>query len=131
MSPENLELIGQLYDAMNRRDLAAIRALGARFPDYEWRNAPDQPETGWRRGPETLAYVEELFETFDRIDTRVEEVVDLGPDAALFVVHHRVRGAASGAEGTRRETHLWRARDGRIVGMEEYRTVEEARAAAR
>ena len=54
----------------------------------------------------------------------------LGTAGAIFVVRHRVRGAASGAEVEREEVHLWRTVDDRVVGMEEFLTVDEARAAA-
>ena len=128
MSPENLEAIRKVYEAMNRRDMEALEALAE---DHRWRNAPDMPEAGVREGREsTLGYVAALFETSDEIQTEIREVVDLGPEAVIFVVRHRVRGAASGAEAERDEVHLWRARDGRVVAMEEFLTLDEARAAA-
>ena len=131
MSPENLAHIEELYEAMSRHDIDALRALGERYPDHRWRNAPDVPETGERVGAASaIAYVEELFATVDRIETEVVEVIELGPDEVIFAVRHRVRGARSGAWGERDEAHLWRARDGRIVSMEEFVSVEEARAAA-
>lgn len=131
MSPELLAAIHEVYGAMNRRDLVALRALGERFPEYQWRNAPDMPQTALRDRESGLAYVEEeVFGSFDRNHTEIEQVVDLGPEAAAFLVHHTVRGAASGAEATRREVHLWRARGDALVGMEEFLTLDEARAAA-
>jgi ketosteroid isomerase-like protein len=130
VSPENLALVHKLYDAMNRRDLDAIRALAEDYPDWEWRNAPDMPETGLRGREGGLTYVEELFQAFDQTHTQVEEVIDLGPDCAIFLVRHRVRGATSGAEAERREVHLWRAREGRLTGLQEFTDVAEARAAA-
>jgi hypothetical protein len=48
----------------------------------------------------------------------------------IFVVRHRVRGAASGVRVDREEVHLWTARNDRIESLREYRTVEEAREAA-
>jgi ketosteroid isomerase-like protein len=91
VSPEDLELIRSLYDAMNRR---------------------------------------ELFETFERLETEIREVIHLGPDAAIFMVHHQVRGAASGAEVERGEAHLWSKREGRIASLREFATAQEAREAA-
>jgi ketosteroid isomerase-like protein len=131
VSPKNLEQIHALYDAMNRKDLAAVERLAEEYPDHVWRNAPDMPESATRVGTESaLSYVADLFETFDQLHTSVRDVIDLGPAGAIFVVRHRVRGAASGAEVERDEVHLWRTLDDRVVGMEEFLTVDEARAAA-
>ena len=130
MSPENLATIRELYDAMNRKDLATLERLVEEHPDHRWSNAPDMPEQAERDAASGLAYAADLFQTFGEMYTTVREIHDLGPDAAIFCVHHRVRGAASGVEAEREEVHLWFARDGRIVRMEEFLTVEEARRAA-
>jgi ketosteroid isomerase-like protein len=128
MSPENLAVIHKVYDAMNRRDLATLEEIAEQHPDYQWRNGPDMPEPGLRDGREGTAYAADMFDTFDRIETTIREVIDLG-DAAIFVVHHRVRGAASGAWVERDEVHLWRTEDGRLAGLDEFLTVNDALAA--
>jgi ketosteroid isomerase-like protein len=130
VSPEHLELIRQFYEAVNRRDLVALHAMAERYPDWEWRNAPDMPESALRGRDGGLRYMEELFQAFDRVHTEVEDVIDLGAESVILVVRHRVRGAASGAEVERREVHLWRVREGRLSGLEEFTDVAEARAAA-
>jgi ketosteroid isomerase-like protein len=129
---EDLEQIRTLYDAMNRRDLALLREYADANPDFEWQSAPDEPDTGVRRGSErAVAYSRDLFDTFERLQTDVHEVIDLGPDAAIFMVRHRVRGAASGADVERAEAHLWTKRDGRVASLREFPTLQEAREAAR
>ena len=55
------------------------------------------PEPGIRDGVEGTAYVEEFFRVFDRNHTTVLEVIDIGDDRVVFMVHHSVRGAVSGA----------------------------------
>jgi ketosteroid isomerase-like protein len=127
VNPEDIELIRGLYDAMSRRDLAPLRAFSDAHPDFEWQAAPDEPDPGVRSGAERTR---ELFETFDRTETDVLDVVELGPDAAIFVVHHRVRGAASGADVERDEAHLWTKRNGRLTSLREFATLEEARECA-
>jgi ketosteroid isomerase-like protein len=120
-----------VYDAMNRRDVAALAELADRYPDYRWHNGADMPESQLRVGPDSaIGYVRELFKTFDRTHTTIREVIDVGDAGAIFVVRHRVRGAASGAEVERDEVHFWRTVDGRIAGLDEFLTLEEARAAA-
>jgi ketosteroid isomerase-like protein len=130
VTAEELELIRGLYDAMNRRDLEALRAFVAANPDFEWQSSRDEPDPGLRRGSDpNIAYSRGLFEAFDRLETAVEEVIDLGPDAAIFMVHHRVRGAASGVEVERGEAHLWTRRNGRVASLREFPTADEARRA--
>jgi ketosteroid isomerase-like protein len=129
--PEDLELIRGLYDAMNRRDLTALREFTAVNPGFEWQSSRDEPDPGVRRGGDkAFAYTRELLDMFERLETEIEETIDLGPEAAVFMVNHRVRGAASGADAERREAHLWTTRDGRVASLREFPTAEEAREAA-
>jgi ketosteroid isomerase-like protein len=130
LTAEDLEVIRGLYEAMSRRDLAALEAYAKENPDFEWQSAPDEPDTDVRRGGEPLAYTRDLFETFERLETEIRDVIDLGPDAAIFVVHHTFRGATSGAEVERSEAHLWAKKDGRVASLREFATIEEARACA-
>jgi ketosteroid isomerase-like protein len=131
MSPENLAVIHEVYEAMNRRDVAALEKLADLYPDYEWRNGTDMPESQLRVGREnTIGYVRDLFNTFDQTHTTIREVIDCGDAGAIFLVRHRVRGAVSGAEVERDEVHFWRTVDGRIAGLDEFLTLEEAREAA-
>jgi ketosteroid isomerase-like protein len=132
VKPELLEAIDRLYDAMNRRDIAALRDSEAVHPNFSWEsNADELDAPGRLEGGEVLAYQEELFQIFDELETEVLERIDVGPDQLVCVVRHRVRGAASGVQVHRQEVHLWTARDGQIEGLREYRTVEEALEAAR
>jgi hypothetical protein len=39
VSPEDLDLIRSLYDAMNRRDLATLREFGNVNPGFEWQSS--------------------------------------------------------------------------------------------
>ena len=130
MSPETIALIHSVYDAMNRRDIETLRRLANENPDYVWSNGVDMPEPGVRDGIEGTAYVEEFFSAFDSNHTTVRDVIDLDEDRAIFVVHHSVRGAVSGAVVERDEVHLWRTADGRLTGLDEFLTLEEAYAAA-
>ena len=132
MTAADVELIRSLYAAMSTRDLAALRAFADTHPDFEWQSAPDELDPGVRRGSErNVAYSRELLETFEQLETEVRDVIELGSDAAIFVVHHRVRGAASGVEAERSEAHLWTKNDGRLASLREFATVDEARECAR
>jgi ketosteroid isomerase-like protein len=131
VTPDEVELIRSLYAAMSARDLGTLKAFSDANPDFEWQSAPDEPDPAVRRGQErTMAYSQELLETFEQLETEVREVIDLGPDMAIFAVHHTVRGAASGVEVERSEAHLWTKRDGRIASLREFATLDEARECA-
>jgi len=131
MSPENLAVINEVYEAMNRRDVAALTELAELYPDLRWHNGAEMPESQLRVGPDSaLGYVRDLFRTFDQTHTTIREVIDVGDAGAIFLVRHRVRGAVSGAEVERDEVHFWREEDGRIAGLDEFMTLDEAHAAA-
>jgi ketosteroid isomerase-like protein len=132
VKPEALDAIHRLYDAMNRRDTAALRALGREHPNFSWEsNADELDSPGRLDNDEVRAYTRELFEIFDELDTEILRQVDIGPEHVIYEVRHRVKGAASGIRVDRIEIHLWTVRDGQVESLREYRSVEEALEAAR
>jgi ketosteroid isomerase-like protein len=132
VKPEELDAINRLYDAMNRRDMAELRALGRDHPNFSWESNADEIDSPGRlHNDEVLAYSQELFEIFDELETQIVRRIDIGPEYAIFEVRHRVRGAASGIRVDRTEIHLWTVRDGQIESLREYRTVDEALEAAK
>jgi ketosteroid isomerase-like protein len=131
VKPELLDAIHRLYDAMNRRDVAALRALGREHPNFSWEsNADELDSPGRLDNDEVLAYSRELFEIFDELQTEIVEQVACGPEHVIFEVRHRVRGAASGIRVDRSEVHLWTVRGDEVDSLREYRTVDEALEAA-
>jgi hypothetical protein len=73
--------------------------------------------------PENLAVIYRVYEAMNRQDVAALEELDM-PESQLRV------GRESGAEVERDEVHFWRTVDGRIAGLDEFLTVEEAREAA-
>ena len=132
MKPDLLEAIHRLYDAMNRRDTAALRELGREHPNFSWEsNADELDSPGRLEGEKLAAYSRELFQIFDELDTEIVEQIDCGPEHVIFEVRHRVRGAASGIRVDRSEVHLWTVRGEQVESLREYRTVAEALEAAK
>jgi ketosteroid isomerase-like protein len=128
---EHLDAINRLYDAMNRRDMAALRELGKEHPNFSWEsNADELDSPGRLEGEELTAYSRELFQIFDELETEIVEQIDCGPEHVVYAVRHRVRGAASGIRVDRSEVHLWTVRGDQVESLREYRTVEEALEAA-
>jgi ketosteroid isomerase-like protein len=131
MKPELLNAIGRLYDAMNRRDLDALRQLGREHPDFSWESNEDELDSPGRlEHAQMLEYSRELFEIFDELETEILEEVDQGADHVIYRVCHQVRGASSGIEVNREEVHLWTTRGATIESLREFRSVEAAREAA-
>jgi ketosteroid isomerase-like protein len=131
VKPEHLETIQRLYDAMNRRDVDALRQLGREHPNFSWESNEDELDSPGRLdGNEVLDYSRELFEIFDELETEVVERIDIDEEHVIYVVCHHVRGAASGVRVDRQEVHLWTVRDDRIESLREFRSVAEARKAA-
>jgi ketosteroid isomerase-like protein len=132
VKPELLDAIHRLYDAMNRRDSAALRALGKEHPNFSWEsNADELDSPGRLEGEQLAAYSTELFQIFDELDTQIVEQIECGPEHVIFEVRHRVRGAASGVRVDRSEVHLWTVRGDQVESLREYRSVDEALEAAR
>jgi ketosteroid isomerase-like protein len=128
---ELLDAIQQLYDAMNRRDTAALGALGREHPNFSWEsNADELDSPGRLEGDALAAYSRELFQIFDELETEIVKRIDCGPDHVIYEVRHRVRGAASGIRVDRSEVHLWTVRGDQVESLREYRSVEEALEAA-
>jgi ketosteroid isomerase-like protein len=128
---EQLDDIRRLYEAMNRRDIDALRAFGERYPGFSWQSADDElGAPGKREAGEALAYSRDLFEMFDEMQTDILETIELQAGHVIFVVCHSMRGAASGASVERREVHLWTVSQDGTLSLREFRTVEEAHSAA-
>jgi ketosteroid isomerase-like protein len=131
MKPEHLDRIRRVYGAMNRRDVDALQRFGAENPKFSWASSAEELDSiGRLDAKEAFAYSLELFDLFDRLETEIEAEIPLDESHAIFLVCHRIRGAASGAEADRREVHLWTADHERVVSLREYATLEEARVAA-
>jgi ketosteroid isomerase-like protein len=128
MSRENVEVVRQIYDAVARRDAAAVLALYD--PDVEW-DGSRLPETslgfqGVYRGHEGLrTSTREWAKAWERFEDRCEELIDAG-EHVISVVTRRGRGRASGAETSTRRAGVWTLRDGKAARVVWFPSVEEA-----
>ena len=104
----------------------ALRGLG---DDFEW-IVPGHPEGDVRHGADSvIEFFREWAEPWDDLELDWE-IHEAGPDRALAIIDMRGRGRASGVPAEMRVGQLWTLRDGRIVRMEVYSDVDEARRAA-
>ena len=104
-------------------------ALRGLEDDFEW-VVPDHPEGAVRHGADgAIEFFREWVEPWEdfQIDWQIEPA---GSDAALAVIDMSGRGRGSGVPTEMRFFQVWTSRDGRVVRMEMFHDLDEARRAA-
>lgn len=135
MSRENVAVVGQVFDAVARRDKEAILALYD--PEVEWdtsRGSLGEPLGGTLyRGHEGLRTVfRELYEAWEDYEDVLEELIDAGSDHVISVVTTRGRGRVSGVEVEQKhQAAIWTIRDRKVFRVVWFSTREEALEAVR
>jgi len=129
MTEENIEIVRQSYEAFNSRNLDLIGKL--LHPDFELDLSNSMGfDRGNYFGERGLGrFFKSYWEAFESISIDVEELIGKG-DAIVALIRVRGRGTSSGAEVDARGPHLWRFRDGRVVGLALYEQLDEALEAA-
>ncbi len=97
MSQENVELLRQATDALNRRDVDAWLAFLS--PDVVWEALPGVPGLGelYRGRAEVRAWIDQLFELAEGVvHTEIEQVTELTDGRVFLAVVLTARGRGSG-----------------------------------
>ena len=123
MSRENVELVGTVYEGWARGDFRAGSDLFA--PNFEWKQRPDALEPGSRRGAAIGPALRHIFEVWEDYRLEAEEYID-ATDAVVVVSRARGTARGSGIPLDQRMVLVWRARDGKVIGIEAFGTREEA-----
>ena len=99
-----MELVRELNEAFNRRDLDAFVALLS--PDVVWEVNPELPGLGevYRGRAEVRELINELLEVAESGQTRLEEITDLSDGRVLAETLLTGRGKSSGVPV---ELHFW------------------------
>ncbi len=142
MSQENVEIVRNVYDALNRTSVGAFlampdssrRAIFERIydPGLELRQSPEAvfDTVGTFRGYE--GYLEagrELVEALGDIQFDIGKAFEAG-DNVVFDVVARATGMGSGIPVERRIAHLWELKEGLVLRWIVYQTLEQALEAA-
>ncbi len=129
MSPGNVEIVRRVFDAFNRRDVAAFLEL--LDPDVEWVPILAVLEGRVYRGhADVRRWIEDLATDWELFEVHPEELDDLG-DRVLVSGHWRARGRASGVElDNQPGTWLYEIRGGKVVSMLTFTDRDEALEAA-
>ena len=127
VSERNVEIVRESFEAFGRGDFDA--AFARYDPAAEWQTADDEPDSRVYRGiPELRGFVAHLADPWtDRFGPaiRFEDFIDCG-DWVVAPWSGLLHGHGSGIEIEVSETYAVLVRGGRIVRVEEYRTVEQA-----
>ncbi|MGH7485424.1 MAG: nuclear transport factor 2 family protein [bacterium] len=127
MSQENVEIVRQLYIAMNARDVEAFAELAD--PDLEWIPDSRVVQAPVRGRGSIIRFFLEQAEVFEEFRLEPERFWDTD-DKVLVFVRTTGSGAASGAGFDIRIGHLWTLRDGLVVRGEGHANRDEALEAA-
>ena len=143
MSAENVEVVGRYFaglvrgineywdyprsyaEAFKRDELDANgrEVLAHMHPDIRWKNAGGEIYDGRLA---CLGGFDGLMQASQSYSVALEEVVDLGGDRVLSVVHAEARGRSSGVPGQAYIFCVLTLRDGLIFDHDEYTTRAEA-----
>ena len=128
MPQENVEIVRRVFDAFNRRDIAAF--LEFLDPDVEWVPILAVLEGRVYRGHEDIRqWIADLATDWEFFEVYYEELRDLG-DRVMVSGHWRARGRASGVEVENPGTYLYEIKDGKVVSMRTFTDRAEALDAA-
>jgi ketosteroid isomerase-like protein len=131
MSRENVEIVRAVYDAVARRDTAAVLALYD--PDVEWDGSRGTPlgelsgQSVYRGHDGLRTAFRQWYEAWENLEDTCEELIDAG-EHVISVSTARARGRASGLDVEfPQRVGLWTIREGKIVRVVWLPSVEEAR----
>lgn len=121
MSQENVRLVRSLYEAFGRGDVPAV--LAAMDPRIEWNEAENFPYADKNPYLGPAAIVEGVFARlggeWDGFEVVLEELLDAG-DAVVTTGRYKGVYKKTGARIHAQFAHVWKLRDGRIVGFQQY-----------
>ena len=123
MSEENVEIVRQFYDALNRGDWDAV--FRDTHPDFEL-TTQRGPNAGTLRGREGVqGFGEDYIGAFGNFVVEPEEFVEKD-DQVLALVTRRVRPTGGSVDIVVRNGHLWTVREGTILSMKSFPDPEKA-----
>ncbi|MEX0801612.1 MAG: nuclear transport factor 2 family protein [Dehalococcoidia bacterium] len=116
---QNVDVIRGVYAAFARGDVPAV--LGAMDPQVEWTEAEGFPYPGTFVGPDAVlqGVFAPLGTEWDGYKVEPSEILDAG-DAVVGLGHYSGRYKATGKEFRAPFAHVFRLKDGKIVGFVQY-----------
>ena len=126
MSEENVEVVRRLNEAFAARDIDAL--VAAHHPDAEVRNLRSQLVGPYRGHAEIRRMAEETYGMAPDFRIRVDEIRDCGSRVVLLGRQHGTDGGVPLDEVL---AEVYEMQAGKVLGSQDYATVEEALRAAK
>lgn len=128
VSPENVEIVRQVLDAYERRDVETLRALNDTDMELDW-----SASHGWLAGvyrgfDDVLRFHLGYFEAFERIVFEPEDFIDVGD--AVVVPNVARQWGRDGIEVTARSALVFTLADGKVTRVCLYQELAQALKAA-
>ncbi|MCB9844686.1 MAG: nuclear transport factor 2 family protein [Phycisphaeraceae bacterium] len=121
MAQSNVGVIRGMYEAFGAGDVGAV--LGAMSPDIVWNEADNFPYADGNPyvGPEAVlnGVFARCASEWDGFAVRVDELLDAG-DAVVALGRYLGTYRATGRAQHTQFAHVWRLRDGKAVGFQQY-----------
>ena len=130
MSQENVEVVLEHIDAMNRGDVEALAATVS--PDVEWEDTLfwTEPRRTFRGRAGVRQWLDQVWEPWADLQMEAREITDAGDGRLLLGFRLTARGKESGAET---QIHLWTVSwitDGKVARRRSFRSRASALEAA-
>lgn len=123
MSRANVEMAGQVLDALARRDVSRVIELSD--PEIEWHSifAELGDEGAYRGHGGTRQYMRDLNDAWEIVRADVDDALGVG-DVALLVGRLHFRGRSSGVETEMSAGWMLKFRNGRVLCFRAFREPE-------
>ena len=123
MSQQSAEIVGRVYEALNRGDWGA--SLCDVHPEFELTTERGL-DAGTLQGREAVqAFGEDYAAMFDSVVFEPERFLEQG-DQVLVLLTRRGRPRGGSVDIVVRNAHLWTIRDGVILSMRSFPDAEDA-----
>ena len=131
MSEENLELLRQTVDAINRGDFDGVLENAADDLEVDWSNSIGPGRRGIYNGKDQAReFWASFIEAFDEFRWDFEEIIEVDESRVIAVNHVRGRGRGSGAEVEGVTALLFTISDGKARSVKLFQSKSEALEAA-
>ena len=131
MSQENVELLRQSVDAINRGDIDGALENAADNFEVDWSNAIGPGRKGIYNGKDQAReFWTSFVEAFDEFRWDFEEIIEADESRVIAVNHVRARGRGSGVRVDAVTALLWTISDGKARSVKLFQSKAEALEAA-
>jgi ketosteroid isomerase-like protein len=125
---ENLELIRNGYERLESEGYESL--MDITHPDFEFTTPPDlasEPDT--YRGEEGIRrYFESFYDAMEEVHLIPEDFID-ARERVIVPTRLVAKGRTAGIEVEQKIVVVWSFRDGKVLGLDVFGTLEEAQAA--